>query len=223
MDFSNRHQQNLTIYITSIEEHEEYQIKMYDFNLILHKENPKCNKIINSIEINKAYLFSVDNDNEKYSIIDVHDMKYPDFVEFNTVIKSITNDVNMNTIVKTGSLLPVDIILDRRNKAYCSIYNKLKPNVPCCLMIYDTHFLIGISDVKIVSEQIKVRGLINIDIEFDNLHNYQEVVAFDSRVRKRRMVFPKNSFEFKVEHNYEIKYEKMTQDYLYKIIESKEV
>ncbi len=217
MNFSG-YQQNLTIYITSIEEHEEYYVKMYDFYLILHKENPKCNEIIKLIEVNKVYVFSINFHNEEYIIIDVKEINY---TEFYTVINSVTNDINMDTIVKTGSLLPINVILKRENDAYCSIYNKLKLNIPCCLILYN-NCLMGISEVKIFSEQITVGGLINIDIEFDDLHNYQEVIAIDPEF-KRRMVFPKSSFKFKIGHNYEVKYEKITEDFLYKIIESNEI
>lgn len=212
----NNVQQNLVIYITSIEEWEKYYIKMYDFQLILNKDNPKFNKIINLIKINKTYSFSVINNDEEYIIMDVNEVN---FTLFNTVIKSITNDININTIIKTTSLS--DVILKRDNRAYCGLYNELKLNIPCCLIINNKNYLIGISEPNIFSEKIKVKGLININIEFNHLNDYQEIVVMNSNI-KIRIVFQKDSFVFKVGHNYTIKYIKMTEDYLFKIIESNE-
>lgn len=216
--------ENLIVYITSIEEWENYYINMYDFQLILKKDNPNFNKITKLIEINKVYSFSVINNNDEYVIFDIFDTKEVDYTEYNTTIKSITNDINFDTIIKTNPL-STGVILKRENKAYCGLYNELKLNIPCCLIVRNIHnknFLIGISEVKILSKQIKVKGLINIGIEFNHLNDYQEVVVMD-KAFQIRIVFQKHSFEFKVGCNYEIKYQKISEDYLFKIIESNEI
>lgn len=163
-------------------------------------------------------MFSIINNNDEYIIIDIGTT---DCIGYNTTIKSITYDTNYNSIIKTDALSP-DVILKRENKAYCGIYNELKLNTPCYLILHKSNYLMGISDAKILSKQIKVKGLINIGIEFKHLDDYQEVVVTDIEFRGR-MVFQKHSFEFKVGYNYEIKCQKMIEDYLFKIIECNEI
>jgi hypothetical protein len=206
------------IYITSIEEWEHFYINMYDFQLVLKKNNPKFNELAKLIKIYKIYSISFINNDEEYIIIDIEEK---DHVKYNTTIKSITNDINMNTIIKTNPL-STGVILARDNKAYCGLYNELKLNIPCCLILCGKNQLIGVSETEIISKQIKIKGLINIGIEYNHLNDYQEIVTMDKDV-KNRIVFQKHSFEFKVGHNYIIKLQKTQEDYLHKIIESDEI
>lgn len=150
----------ITIYITSIEDWENYYINMYDLQFILKKDHPKVTEFLKLLKVGKTVTINGIKEFNQYNILDVSISGT--IFELDTVITSIKTDDDINTIINT---IQRNIYLNRSNMAYCSIYNELKLNIPCCLMIYNDQ-LVGISSVKTRSDKIEVRGLINISIEF---------------------------------------------------------
>jgi hypothetical protein len=209
----------LTIYITSIEDWENYYINMYDLQFILKKDHPKVTEFLKLLKVGKTVNINAIKEFNQYNILDISISGL--IFELDTVITSITTDDDINTIINT---IQRKIYLNRSNMAYCSIYNELKLNIPCCLMVQNSQ-LIGISPVKTRSDKIEVRGLININIEFPHLIDYYELIpSFKSIISYvGRIVYQKGQFEFKIGCNYTLTYQKMCEKQLYKIIESTEI
>lgn len=211
----------ITIYITSIEDWENYYINMYDLQFILKKDHPKVTEILKLLQIGKVVTLNGIKEFNHYNILSVNTNTNIIIFEYDTVITSITTNDDTNTIIYTTQKR---IDLNRSNMAYCGIYNELKLNIPCCLITYNDQ-LIGICPVKTRSDKIEVRGLINISIEFPHLTDYYEVIPIlKSRISYvGRVVYQKGQFEFKIGCTYKLNYQKMYEKQLYKIIESTEI
>lgn len=195
---------------------------MYDFQLILKKDNQKFNEILKLLTTNKAYSISGDKINNEYIITDIEMLET---FELDTSICFIKMNNQKNIEIRINEDCSHNIILYRENLAYCGIYNVLKLNVPCCLITVKHHTawsLIGIAEPKIKCDEVNIKGLINIEIEFNHLEDYQEIIGYKDELNSR-CVFQKGTFEFKIGHTYRIKYQKIVTCGLSKIIESVEV
>jgi hypothetical protein len=205
----------LTVYITSLEEWEDYYINMYEFVAILKKDNPKSDQLWKLFEIGKTYKIDCIQSNGTYIIIDAINIKPR---SGDAVITNVTTDLSGVTVITSPSFNN-QIFLDRAsNRAYCGLYNKLKLNTPLHIITTEQYGLIGIIDVKDKILQISVAGVINISVEFDNLTDYMEVVCSMSN-NIGRFVFLKDSFIFETGQSYKIKYTKMLEGDLYQILQ----
>src|SRR5438876_8644469 len=91
---------SVIVYVTSLEEWEDYYVKMYEFVSILRKNNPKANQLWQLLREDEAYTLHIIQEHNEYIIMDIENAKIK---RRDVTITNVTTETDVVTYITTNT------------------------------------------------------------------------------------------------------------------------
>lgn len=208
--------------ISSVEEWENYYVKINDKILILKRDNEKFNDLLKDLKVNDIISLNYIKDKNDNIITKISSEIY----RSETIIKNLKTDLDGNTYITTSPVLciendeSINIVLKRNYPLYHELYNKLDINKNTKLIMFVRKEQLQILDIREpinLSREITVIGSINIGKEVKVLNDFVEIIYMNHK-KGLRFLISKSSNNLEEQKRYKIKYVKFHSDYFYNII-----